>query len=183
MGVDEEGLIICPTEVFAGASSVTATASPSEALRFFLDFFSVDLERMDGIMYWNTKVWVRCVMRWRYRTHLDIPRSRNSPSSNQELPEHSPDPPISFKYQKFDGYPAIIPVGTTRRRFDTTVPGAERGTRNAERNDHAISRDGAMVDATRRTVTVGVVATARRKFPTATCTPCLSNSCLLRTCA
>ena len=39
-GVDEEGLIICPTEEFAGASSLTATASPSEALRFFLDFFS-----------------------------------------------------------------------------------------------------------------------------------------------
>ena len=59
MGVDEEGLIICPTEVFAGASSVTAMASPSEALRFFLDFFSVDLERMDGGMYWKMKAWVR----------------------------------------------------------------------------------------------------------------------------
>ena len=51
MGVDEEGLIICPTEVFAGASSVTATASPSEALRFFLDFFSVDLVRENGWYY------------------------------------------------------------------------------------------------------------------------------------
>lgn len=45
-GVDEEGLIICPTEVFAGASSLTATASPSEALRFFLDFFSAVQERI-----------------------------------------------------------------------------------------------------------------------------------------
>ena len=82
MGVDEEGLIICPTEVFAGASSVTATASPSEALRFFLDFFSVDLVRENGWYYvleHDTKVWVRCVMRWRYRTHLDI-RRRSKPA-------------------------------------------------------------------------------------------------------
>ena len=111
MGVDEEGLIICPTEVFAGASSVTATASPSEALRFFLDFFSVDLVRENGWYYVLEHEGLGGEMC--DAVAVQNPRSRNSPSSNQELPEHSPDPPISFNYQKFDGYPAIIPVGTT----------------------------------------------------------------------
>lgn len=80
MGVDEEGLIICPTEVFAGASSVTATASPSEALRFFLDFFSVDLVRENG---WYYVLEHEGLGEMCDAVAVQNPRSRNSPSSNQ----------------------------------------------------------------------------------------------------
>ena len=48
-------------------------------LALLFGFLFCGFREMDGIMYWNTKVWVRCVMRWRYRTHLDI-RRRSKPA-------------------------------------------------------------------------------------------------------
>ena len=88
-------------------------------------------------VYWNMKVWVRCVgAGGGTETHLDIrrrskPTQRNSPSSHQELPEHSPDPPISFNYQSVDGYPAIPSITVGRRRFDSSNCPLGRGPETA----------------------------------------------------
>ena len=124
-------------------------------------------------MYWNTKVWVvRCVMRWRYRTRAAGTRHhpiKSCQSTHLILPYLSIIKSSMGILQLFLSVLRRNFLRNSRRRFDTTVPGAERGTERP--------RDGGMVDRDRRTVTVGVVATARRKFPT-----CLLRVLLLLAC-
>ena len=149
MGVDEEGLIICPTEVFAGASSVTATASPSEALRFFLDFFSVDLVRENGWYYVleHEGLGEMC-------DAVAVQNSSRYPTEKQTRAAGTRHHPIKSCQSTHLILPYLSIIKSSMGILQLFLSVLQGGAsiqlslaRNAERNDHAITRLHAMRDA------------------------------------